>query len=386
MTRIDVTTFTADEHDQASAVARLAEMGFDFGPSRTVVRSLLDTFDGRLHDAGLRLEVLDCDGLELILTGEGHVPAHLGVSSVPSFPDDLPPGPFRSRLAAVVGVRALLPLLRVTATRATALKHDRAGKTVVTATMYEHPRVDDDIDLARWTIEIGELTGYAKHARKARDVLAQVGLSRRNSDTLTLVAAAAGVELGGFSGSAGVPLDPTMPAIDGFRAVLADLADTIVANWQGTIERLDPEFLHDLRVAVRRTRSVLAQGKKVLPPAIVERAEERFGWLGTLTGPARDLDVHLINWNTYTNPLAGDVVAALEPVHVLLERRCESAHATLARVLESAEATELKITSQTWWRAPALDGPPGFQAERPLGKIVTKRIARAQANLVEHGA
>ena len=92
-----------------------------------------------------------------------------------------------------------------------------------------------------------------------------------------------------------------------------------MANWPGTIEQLDPEFLHDLRVAVRRTRSVLREGKKVLPPAIVERAEERFGWLGTLTGPARDLDVHLINWATDTDPLTDEVVAALEPVHALLD-------------------------------------------------------------------
>ena len=47
-----------------------------------------------------------------------------------------------------------------------------------------------------------------------------------------------GVELAGFSGSPTVALDPAMPAIDGFRAVLANLADTIAANWQGTIAQI----------------------------------------------------------------------------------------------------------------------------------------------------
>lgn len=382
--RTHVATFTANEHNPATAATLLAAMGFEFGPSRTVIRSLLDTFDGRLYRAGLRLELRECDGLELILTGKGSAGAHLVVSSVPRCPDDLPLGPFRSRLATVADVRALLPVLRVTATRSAGLKRNRADKIVATATMYEDVRVDDH-ELARWTVEVDELAGYAKHASKAREALARVGLSRLSGDTLTIVAVAAGVQLGGVSRPTGVPLDPMMPAIAGFRAVLAELADTIVVNWQGTVERLDPEFLHDLRVAVRRTRSVLAEGKKVLPPAIVERAEERFGWLGTLTGPARDLDVHLINWTTDTNGLADAVVGALEPVHVLLERRSESAHETLARALESAEAAELMTAAATWWREPAPDDPSGIDGERPLGKIVTKRIARAHANLVKRG-
>ena len=381
----DVATFGGSDHDPATAVAFLAGMGFEFGPSRTVSRSLLDTFDRRLHSAGLRLELREGDRLELILTGEGSTSAHLVVSSVPRFPEDLAPGPFRSRLAAAADVRALLPVLRITATRAAGLRRNRAGKVVATVAIYEHVRVDDH-DVAPWTIEIDELAGYAKHANNARDALAQIGVSRLQGDTITIAAATSGVRLAAPSGPAGVPIDPMMPAAPGFRAVLAELAGTIDANWQGTVERLDPEFLHDLRVAVRRTRTVVAEGKKVLPPTIVARAEQRFGWLGHLTGEARDLDVHLINWTTDTNRLPSDVVNALEPVHVLLERRSDAAHDALTRVLESEEATELMTAAATWWREPALDDHhPGIDAERPLGKIVAKRIARAHANLIKHG-
>lgn len=383
--RTDVATFATDEHDAATAAMRLAGMGFVFDPPRTVIRTLLDTFDGRLYEARLRLELRECDGLELILTGEGSADAHLVVSSLPKFPDDLPLGPFRSRLAAVVDVRALLPVLRVTATRAAGLRRNRAGKIVASATMYGHVRVDEVDGPERWTIEVDELVGYPKPAGKARDALAELGLSRVDGDTLNVLAAASGVHRAGVSGPTSVPLDPMMPAIVGFSSVLAALTETIVANWPGTIERLDPEFLHDLRVAVRRTRSVLREGKKVLPPAIVERAEERFGWLGALTGPARDLDVHLINWATDTRPLADDVVAALEPVHVLLKQRSESAHDILTRGLRSAEAAGLMVAAATWWRDSPLDESPGADAERPLGKIVSKRIRRAHANLVKRG-
>jgi CHAD domain-containing protein len=104
-----------------------------------------------------------------------------------------------------------------------------------------------------------------------------------------------------------------------------------------------------------------------------------------VTGPVRDLDVHLINWTTDTNSLARDVVDALEPVHLLLVRQSESAHDALARALQSAEAAELMTTAQRWWREPALDDLPGVHGDRQLGKVVTKRIARAHANLVKRG-
>jgi CHAD domain-containing protein len=380
-------TFIAGGPHRSAAVAALATLGFEFEPSRVVTRTLLDTFDGRVHAAGLRLELRESGGLEIIVSGEGTVPAHLTVESMPRFAADLPPGPFRARLAAIVDVRALLPVVRVTATWTRAAWHDRAGKTVATAIAFEDVRVDDhaDIDLGPCTIEIDEITGYGKRASRARDVLDQLGLARLDGDTLTAAVAAAGVDLAGVTSSPTVPLDPAMPAIDGFRAVLANLADTIEANWQGTVDQIDPEFLHDLRVAVRRTRSVLSQGKNVLPFAVVDRARENFAWLGTLTGPARDLDVYLIEWDSYTGPLGADVIAALQPVHTLLESRREAAYARLTEALRSAAAAELMSTWQAWLHEPTHVEAQGVHADRPLGKVVAKRIARAQANLVERG-
>ncbi len=380
-------TFTTDAHPSAIAVAGLATMGFEFGRPEAVTRTLLDTYDGRLHRAGLRLELRECDDLELIFSGRGIVPARLTVAAVPRFAEDLPAGPFRARLAAIVDVRALLSIVRLTAIETRATLQDRAGKTVATATLYEQLRLDDrdDVDLASWTVELDELLGYGKYASKAGDMLDRLDLSRLGGDTLIGAAEAAGVDLAGFSGSPTIPLDRAMPAIEGFRAVFGNLADTMVATWQGTIDQIDTEFLHDLRVAIRRTRSVLSQGKNVVPPAIVERTVERFAWLGSLTGPARDLDVYLIEWASYTGQLGAEGIAALEPVRELLERRREAAHVALGEALQSGEAAELMITWRTWLHEPIGVGPQGVHAERPLGQVVAKRIARANANLVDHG-
>ena len=101
----------------------------------------------------------------------------------------------------------------------------------------------------------------------------------------------------------GVPLAASDSAIDGYRAVLANLRDAMLANWDGTVADIDPEFLHDLRVAVRRTRVVLANAGRVLPDDVRQRAREDFGWLGAISGAARDLDVYQIEWPEYTAEL-----------------------------------------------------------------------------------
>ena len=138
-------TFTARQQDAAAAIAVLTDLGLEFEPPHTAVRTLLDTFDGRIHGAGLRLELRESGGVEagegggfeLVVSGPDAVPAHLGVASgARRFAADLPPGPFRARLAAIVEVRAPLPIIRVTATQRRGMWRDRADKTVTTAVLH----------------------------------------------------------------------------------------------------------------------------------------------------------------------------------------------------------------------------------------------------------
>ena len=84
---------------------------------------------------------------------------------------------------------------------------------------------------------------------------------------LDAVLATAGRAPGEYTGKIDVELDPTMPARMALAAVLLQLLDTLEANVPGTVRDIDTEFLHDLRVAVRRTRSALKLGAVLLPAA-----------------------------------------------------------------------------------------------------------------------
>ena len=195
------------------------------------------------------------------------------------------------------------------------------------------------------------------------------------------------IDLADRSVAPGVPLDPDSTAIDAFRVVLANLRDAMVSTWDGTVADTDPEYLHDFRVAVRRTRSVLKSARRVVPDAVRAAAREGFGELGNATGPPCDLDVAAIEWPDVVRDFDADVVAALGPTREHLTRDRADAHRQLAATLTSERAREFLV----WWTG-WLDGPldPSSGevaplAAHPVGPLVAKRIRRTHRALIEAG-
>lgn len=87
------------------------------------------------------------------------------------------------------------------------------------------------------------------------------------------------------------PLTPELAPVEGFRAVALECIAQIQANAAGARENRHPEFLHQLRVALRRLRSAL----RVFAPALdSQKAAGVAGELAALAGrlgAARDWDV-----------------------------------------------------------------------------------------------
>ena len=73
--------------------------------------------------------------------------------------------------------------------------------------------------------------------------------------------------------------------------MLLSFLGELEAAVDGTVGDVDIEFLHDLRVAVRRSRSAVKLLGDVLPPALVAWVTPELKYLGDLTTPSRDLDV-----------------------------------------------------------------------------------------------
>ena len=150
-----------------------------------------------------------------------------------------------------------------------------------------------------------------------------------------LAARAVGGSPGAYSSKLRLSLDADAAAGEVWGVVLRELLATLRANEAGTREDLDSEFLHDLRVAVRRTRSVLAQGKGVLDPEARSRFADGFRWLGAITSPTRDLDVRLLTLPELAAGIDESLGPELDPLRRLLVRHRRREQRRLVRALDS---------------------------------------------------
>ena len=355
-----------------------AAAGFDVEPPVAVTSTVLDTFDGRLHAAGLRL---DHDGDTLLLDGRTRCRRASRSPSRPGSPPTSRPG--RSAPGSSTSSRCApcCPWPRSPASSAAPCSRNGDGKVVASVRTYEQishrsGRVDG------WLVAVDELTGYEKqaaadHARWSPST----GIALTDGDdAIALMLRAAGVDLTGHHVEPGVPLEPDLPAIEGFRLVLANLHGGRRRQPAGHDRRHRREFLHDLRVAVRRSRSVLRHGKRVLPADVAGVGHPDLKHLGDITGPPRDLDVLVVEWDGYVAALPDDAAAALEPLRPQLDDDRAAAHRQLAADLASPNASSTCSTAggRGW---PTGAGTPGPRGERPLVDVVVRRIHKAQRRL-----
>jgi CHAD domain-containing protein len=162
---------------------------------------------------------------------------------------------------------------------------------------------------------------------------------------------------------------------------------TLEANLPGLRADLDPEFLHDVRVAVRRTRSALGQIKGVLPPATTARFTREFAWLQELTGPCRDLDVFVLELPGLARLLPARSRRSLGPLARLLERRRRAAHADLVRGMELPRFARLLVDWRAFLLQPTPRRPSGApNARRPCADLAVERISKLLRRALSEGA
>lgn len=370
-------TFWSDERTIEDARGVLESLGGDCAPARHGEVIALDTFDARLHRRGMRLRWSARPNGRLVLF-DGSPAASVEIAQLPRFGHELPAGPFRERVSAAIGRRALLPQLTVRSRFADATVRDARGKTVLRALLADRAVVDGvEERVPRSMIEIESVTGHPKHAERALVAFDAAGFARIDDD-LASAFASLGRALGLRAPDRG-PLDlsdhPT--AAVGFRRVLARAAAEITDNCPGTAEQIDVEFLHDLRIACRRSKALLRSAKGVLLDDDRRQGAELISELARSTGPARDLDVQLIAWERRGDGTGGE----LAPVHQILADRAVRAHQQLSDLL-TAPATSARLAA--WSRL--LDEPvrPG-EGHEALGEVLQRRILRSHRRLVSRG-
>jgi CHAD domain-containing protein len=342
------------------------------GRIRAGTSTFYDTFDGRLHEAGMTLRH---NGGRLTLTDRA-TGETLATSSAPAraehrlFDHDLADG-LNARLADVIEMRALTPVAKVRTREITFGVLNPDQKTVVRLNVATH-------DGLRGRVSASAVRGYDKELERV-DALLRDTLSLPEA-TVPLVdeaVAATGRPAGGTSAKLNLHLDPDEPASQAAAEVFARLLEVIDDNYAGTLEDVDSEFLHDLRVAVRRTRSLQRQFKAIYPERL-QHFREEFKRIQAITSDLRDLDVYLLDFPALRASLPPQMQPDLDPLKPLLEAKRARALAQTRRALK-AQRTHDALEE---WRAFT---HATYPSEQTVKALASHRITNVYKQMVKMG-
>ena len=315
----------------------------------------LDTFDWRLNRAGLVLEYEHLrQGGRLLLSKDDVVQDEQPVtgwrSGRPRLAEDLPAGPVRDQILKLASPRALLPMATAAGTVSVNRLLNADGKTVAQLIVDRSTvtQAGQAVPLAP-RLAIAEVRGYPGQARRAARLLAETpGVSAAQPSAFLAALHALRRHPDDYSNGVTTEITAQMPASVAVATLLLGLLDTLEQNVDGVLRDIDTEFLHDLRVAARRTRSAIKLLGDALPAGLAAPYAAEFKWLGDLTTPTRDLDVHLLGFGAMAGQLVAASPADLEPFRAFLARRRKREFRRLAAGLRSAR---FKTLTDHWRKA-----------------------------------
>lgn len=181
-----------------------------------------------------------------------------------------------------------------------------------------------------------------------------------------------------------VHLRPGMGANAAARLILRNLLEMMRANEVGIKADTDPEFLHEYRVAVRRTRSALSQIRNVFPPETVEYFKREFRALSQQTNTLRNLDVFLSTEASYRDRLP---VGMREDITPLFDYLRSSRSGALSEVVSGFQSKHYGHFLDEWdrfLRQPVGENYPR-NAREPIIKLARRRIDRQYQAIIRDG-
>src|SRR5262245_35855968 len=142
-------------------------------------------------------------------------------------------------------------------------------------------------------------------------------------------------------------LDRGMSVNDAFKAVMWASLAHLKANERGMLEGRDPEFLHQMRVALRRLRSAVSVFAPPLPEPVIAPVRNDLRWLATSLGPARDWDVFVTETLPPIEAEFG-VHGGLADFSARCDRLRRAAGGRARRAVRSARYRRLALSTAAW--------------------------------------
>jgi len=347
--------------------------------------TIYDTFDWRLFGESLTLQR---SGEDLVLRGlaGGETINRLQVASPPGFAWDLPEGVFRKQLLSVIEERRLLELVTAHTWSSTFRVLNKDEKTVARLLYVEvRPTVSGNSSPLASFLTLLPLRGYAGQARRLASCFQKhLAVASEGENVYFSAFQAAGQMPDTYSGKLQVRLKPKLRAGEATRIILRRLLEIMRANETGIKADIDIEFLHDYRIAVRKTRSALSQIRRVFPEQTTDHYKREFEALGKLTNDLRDLDVYLLAEADYRSILPKAMQDDFAPLFDYLRSHRAEVLATVKAGLEAKTYARLLEEWEAFLHEP-VTAEIAANASTPIIGLARRRIIRRYRCVVRNG-
>ncbi len=373
--------------NQMQLLADLSEK-FSIVEDKTVTQNytLYDTFDWRLFNEKLVLQHSN-NILSVRALSSKKVIDRVPVTQPPGFVWDLPESVLQLRLASIIEMRKLLNLATVHVNSTTYRLLNKDAKTVVRLAIEELRLTPQTSKPASTTyVYLHQVRGYPKAANTLAQALQQLKLTPdKNSDIYFSIMAAAGKNPSAYSSKPQFEISAQMRADEATKIIMRSLIDIIRLNEPYVKQDVDTEFLHDFRVALRRTRSALSQIRAVFPAEVTVRFKQDLAHLGRLTNQLRDLDVYLLDKDTYKAMLPEILQDDIDPLFAMLQQQRAKALKDVIKGLNSKVYQNILRDWEVFLQEDTPESDSAPNAGRPIVDLAQERIYKRYRRIVKSG-
>lgn len=350
--------------------------------------SLYDTFDWRLYKSNLLLLASDNATIMIKSLSSGEVlnEENVQAKTLPRFWWDFPDLEFKKILKNILDVRALIKIIEFEESIDIYNVLNEDAKTVARIGFHKMTGFDmlgkkQQADF----IDVMPLRGYGGELKVIYDRIRKLKISPVIENTSFVFLRESGIEPGKYSSKIDIALDPDEHCSRAMKIILKQMLNVIKQNEDGIKKDIDTEFLHDFRVAIRRTRSAISQIPDIFPQDKCALFKEDFKYLGQLSNRLRDMDVYLLNKNYFLEMLPQELRPGLLPLFKSLQKERQRQYENFIKELNAGRYKKIMTDWELLLNMEGDVDSTKTNAARPVLSVAKEFILKRYKNIIKAG-
>lgn len=384
--------FTASDSLSRKSLESLLSDGMEVRVevSGDIRRCYLDTFDWRLFQAGMVLEVEVRGGL-CVLTwremGSGQIFLTRTVRKIPQRAADFSNAGMQPKLKQIIGSRLLLAHANLQGSVEKLLLLNRDEKTLMRVEL-RHDKVLSSSHATylqlQETIYFFPYRGYEQIFRERQSKIVQKGkLLPVVDDPLLSALAVLDITPGAYTGRPQFSLETGQASIVVLGEILNRYLQIMESNVAGAREGKDPEYLHDFLVAVRRIRCFFFMFAPLFPGNKIKLLDSDLQWVQQEATRIRDLDIYINLFQDFETRVDAVHQKALYSLYSFLQSEKQEKLAQMRVALDSYRYLRLTDSMSSYFRSFSSVGELPAGAAAPIEITASNSIYTIYRELVK---